>query len=189
MIAHFPDHLRPEKDKIVKVLKDGTRIGRGCSICGGLGLEETFDLNVLNFERIKFGGVRHQHALYNMFDLERLLAEGIPVPTQADKDCLKQILSAADNSPEKTIPSKFVKEISPLLKSNVAEREVLVQILALADVLKPESRKSCFDAYVRPSDWEVGSPHSDWNAPAEFWRGKDGVNWKAVEYWFPDLGS
>ncbi len=46
------------------------------------------DLNVLNFERIKWGGVRHGNLIYTLFDLEQFAKECIPEPTETDIEIL-----------------------------------------------------------------------------------------------------
>ena len=56
------------------------------------------DLNVLNFERIKWGGVRHNNGLYNWLDLSLLDKEDIPNPSKQDIDILTSILSTIHKS-------------------------------------------------------------------------------------------
>jgi len=43
--------------------------GRRCMVCGLYLNEKAVDLNVLNFERLKWGGVRHDHLEYAALDL------------------------------------------------------------------------------------------------------------------------
>lgn len=59
----------------------------------GRGNYENEDLNVLNFERIKWGGVRHGDLLYTLFDLEQFAKEQIPNPTELDIKLFKSILN------------------------------------------------------------------------------------------------
>ena len=75
-----------------------------CEVCrdvqyGSVGDEdyENTDLNVLNFERIKWGGVRHGEILYTLFDLRQFTQEVITVPTQGDVDIFKSILETIKN--------------------------------------------------------------------------------------------
>lgn len=49
-----------------------------------IGHGENIDLNILNFERIKWSGVRHNVGLYNWLDLVLIERENIPQPTYQD---------------------------------------------------------------------------------------------------------
>lgn len=151
-----------------------------CRICenvqyGVIGQEhyENEDLNVLNFERIKWGGVRHGQLIYTLFDLEQFVREQIPEPTDMDIEIFKSILSAAGSCSPGDYPSVLrdkLKDI-PNFRSNKDERTVIIEILACIEVLKPGS-------YNRPAagkhDWEY----------VEFWRGEDGYNPEIVEKYF-----
>lgn len=131
------------------------------------------DLNVLNFERIKWGGVRHGDLIYILFDLEQFAKEKIPEPTKEDIEIFKNILSAVSSCNQGDYPSILrdkLKDI-PNLKSNKDERSVLIEILACIEVLKPMS-------YDRPT-----SGKNDWGF-IEFWRGEDGYNKEIVEKYF-----
>lgn len=131
------------------------------------------DLNVLNFERIKWGGVRHGELIYILFDLEQFVKEQIPEPTKADIEIFKNILSVVNSCNEGDYPSVLrdkLKDISNL-KSNKAERSVIIEILACIEVLKPMS-------YDRPI-----SGKNDWRF-VEYWRGEDGYNKEIVEKYF-----
>ncbi len=151
-----------------------------CEICknlkyGVIGEEkyENEDLNVLNFERIKWGGVRHGDLLYTLFDLEQFAKEEIPEPTKEDVVILKGILDMVSSCNQGDFPSVLrdnIKDI-PNFKSNKNERRVILEILACIDILKPAS-------YNRP----IKSKH-DWTY-ITFWRGEDKYNKEAVDNYF-----
>ena len=131
------------------------------------------DLNVLNFERIKWGGVRHDELLYILFDLEQFKKEQIPEPTEADIAIFRSILKAVDSCGPGAYPSVLcdkLKEI-PTLKANKAQRQVLVEILACIDILRPLS-------YDRPIKGK-----NDWRF-VEYWRGEDGYDEETVKKLF-----
>lgn len=143
-----------------------------CGVTGEQHYENT-DLNVLNFERIKWGGVRHGQLIYTLFDLEQLQKEQVPEPTGIDIEIFKGILNAADACKPNDYPSVLrdkLKDI-PNLKSNESERSVILEILACIRVLKPLS-------YDRPT-----TGRHDWDF-IEFWRGGDGCSKDAVEKYF-----
>lgn len=98
-----------------------TAVSYTCKVCqdlkhGVIGRKNyaNSDLNVLNFERFKWGGGRHGDLLYTLFDLKQLKKEQIPGVL---RDKLKNV---------------------PGLKSNQDERLVLIEILACAEVLTPK---------------------------------------------------
>lgn len=157
-----------------------TAVSYTCKFCrnlkhGVIGNENYVDrdLNVLNFERIKWGGVRHGDLLYTLFDLKQFKKEQIPEPNAVDIAILKNMLRAIDSCKTGDYPGVLrdkLKEI-PELKSNKNERSILIEILACIGVLAPRS-------YDRPTKGK-----HDW-AFAEYWRGEDGYNMEAVEkYW------
>ena len=70
-----------------------------CQVCQSHGLlgqarYEQADLNVLNFERLKWGGVRHGDLLYTYFDLREFAKEVVDEPTEADLTLFRCILQA-----------------------------------------------------------------------------------------------
>ena len=160
--------------------KDGvvTYTSYTCEICrdskyGIIGDEEyeNVDLNVLNFERIKWGGVRHGDLDYTLFDLQQFELADIPEPTKEDIKIFKDILSVIENSEPEDYPSTLEKNISKVFKSSKSERQVLIEILACIEILKPAS-------YDRPSRGK-----NDW-VYVEYWRGEDKYNKAAVDKYF-----
>lgn len=121
------------------------------------------DLNVLNFERIKWGGVRHGELLYTMFDLRQFAQESLAEPTQEDATILRDILQVIKNSAPDDYPSALEKGLNGALKSSKSERQVLIEILAAIGVLKPAR-------YDRPI-----KGRNDW-VFSEYWRGEDGYD-------------
>ncbi len=151
-----------------------------CQICRDLkygiyghDFYENEDLNVLNFERIKWGGVRHGDLIYTFFDLEQFAKEQITDPTKEDLEILKGILSAAGSCKQGDYPSVLRDKIKdvPNFKSSKDERSIILAILACIGVLQPAS-------YDRPT-----SSKHDWTY-VEFWRGEDKYNKKAVDTYF-----
>ncbi len=131
------------------------------------------DLNVLNFERIKWGGVRHGVLEYAWFDLRQLAAADIPDPTQDDIALFKQILEAAAGCDANDGPGALEQKLKSVIASSKAERQALIDILACAGVLRPLS----FDRPV--------NGRSDWRY-AGAWRGADRYCEASVARWFAD---
>jgi hypothetical protein len=114
-----------------------TSMGYLCSICSSTRESRNVNLNILNFERIKWGGVRHgEDLVYNWFDLQQLSQINVEAPTNQDKKILKaifremkQAVSAKEGS------GKLKKRFKPLLPSNNDELDTLVNILAEAKLI------------------------------------------------------
>jgi hypothetical protein len=156
-----------------------------CAVCGEPRQQLKEDVNVLNFERFKWGGVRHLNMYYVAFDLARF-AETAPLkPTAEDRDLLKGILQAARDADPKLTSSKLEKALAPLIGGSKDTRGKLLEILGLAGVLVPQGYPNFFDAFV-PFE-EIDESYGDEEYPICWWRGRDGVNEKAVKYWWPRL--
>ncbi|WP_232699165.1 hypothetical protein [Brevibacillus daliensis] len=95
------------------------------------------DLNVLNFERIKWGGVRLNHILYVLLDLELLSKEeGIDVQEE-DVAILRQVLETISSSEPTDAARQLEKRLHGVFPSNKQERDVFMEILATAGILAP----------------------------------------------------
>lgn len=134
---------------------------------------EQEDLNVLNFERIKWGGVRHGDLIYTFFDLEQFSKEQIAEPTNEDIEIFKGILNTISTCKQGDYPSVLRDKLKdvPDLKSSKNERSIILEILACIEVLKPKS-------YDRPTTHK-----NDWTY-VEFWRGEDKYNVEIVNKYF-----
>jgi len=153
-----------------------------CATCG-LPPRVTADLSILNFERLKWGGVRHDEITFEMFDLEQLAEQEPRVPTQADWESLARILDLAASAPQSVTSLK--RSLGSVLSSNDPERDVLCHILAYLGVLAPVDCPSYHTAYVPFARRGDGRPRSDQRYPLSWWTG--GLNPAAVEFWFPQL--
>ena len=128
------------------------------------------DLNVLNFERLKWGGVRHGELLYTWFDLTQFGQWDVPEPSLADRQHLRAVLDTIVSAAPAETPGQLAKRLADALPSNQAERATLLEILASIDVLQAKQTRH-------------GKVFTDWNF-AEHWRGADGVNPAQLQAWF-----
>jgi len=140
-----------------------------------LGHGDNEDLNVLNFERIKWGGVRHNNGLYNWLDLTLLNKENVSSPTEQDIGTMKLILDVIDKSENGETPSKLRDRLKDVLKGSKEERHVIMEILGCANILKP----SRFDRK------EPGK--HDWTFVLH-WRGEDKYDRANVRKYFSQYG-
>ena len=171
---HLPAHkLKTERD------------WPGCAICGSdVGGKWPEDLSVLNFERFRWGGVRHDDPVYIGFDLQRFAERELPPYTKEDEAIMREVLKFADSQPPKTRPSQLAKEIK-VVPGSIEQRKKLVEILGFAGILQSAKHTGYFTAFTPLIDCEETA--GEWNYPVCWWRGSDGVNWDAVKFWFPKL--
>jgi hypothetical protein len=161
-----------------------------CDICGDYSKTEIVDWNVLNFERMKWGGVRHDYPRYIRFDLELFSQLEEMRPTEQDWDLLRIILRLARDQSADARPSDLERAIGKVMPSNKSERRQMMQILAYSGVLHPRNQSSLFDTFT-PSSARNMPPAAklDWSYPMAWWRGTDGVRADAISYWFPDIAD
>ena len=160
-----------------------------CSICGEydrLGMRE--DLNVLNFERLKWGGIRHDNPIYQLFDLTQF--EKLPAVEATKEDCeiLQSILAAALSLPADAWCRDLEKSISRFFPSSKSERESLLHILSYSGTIAPRERPGFFRDWptiVQREQRPTGK--IDWTYPIMWWYGRHGVNYEAVDHYFPTL--
>lgn len=161
-----------------------------CEICGGVEIEHraTVDLNVLNFERFKWGGVRKLDLTYLMLDLTEFEKAEKITPAPEDYAIFQEIISMCSTVPDHERASSLVKRLSGVFKSNSAERRSLIETLGICGILQPANQLTFFDGFVEAKDQKhTGEHHNDWGYPVMWWRGSDGVNDRAVQHYFPGL--
>ena len=133
-------------------------------------IDEEDDINILNFERIKWGGVRHSRVLYNYIDLKILQTEIISEPTIDDINIFNSILLAIENSKPTDTASMLRDNLKNTWNVSKDERGVLLEILGCCGILET-------------LDYDRKEPHRhDWKF-VTFWRGQDKYNkQKVIEY-------
>lgn len=177
VLQHFPGHEWSGNEK-------------HCRTCGSYHRTEPSltDLNVLNFERLKWGGVRHSQPLYAAFDLERFKTLEPVTPTPEHVSLLRAVLQGIQEAPDETSSAKLQAFLPKDLKSNKAERDILVAILGIAGVLETNEHRGFLSNFIPVSKRE--SPDRrfvDMAYPACWWTGFEGVNWTAARHWFGHL--
>lgn len=118
------------------------------------------DLNVLNFERMKWGGVRHGWLLYCLMDLELLLLDDtIPYEvTVEDQMILAKLLETAQTGDPKDSARSLEKKWKECLPPSKQERDVLLEIWAAAGILvpgdTPRKRKGGLSDFEFVAEWQ-----------------------------------
>ena len=159
-----------------------------CTICGSFKHPSPFDLSLFNFERYKWGGVRHEHPEYIAFDLEQFSKLEPVKPTIQDLDLMRNIIDTIRQTKPEARPRDVEKELRVTLVSNIKEREILLEILAYCGILQPGKHEGYYQSF--PHYFKRTFPHVnkiDWTYPICWWHGLDGVNEDALAYYFPQL--
>jgi hypothetical protein len=159
--------------------------GSSCVICSEYDSREPTDLNVLNFERFKFGGVRHLQPLYIWLDLTLFGKEKLEEPTSQDIDLLKNILDQLSSLSSKKL-SDAEKAIK-FPKSNKNERVGLISTLGYCGILNVPNYPCFYEEYISCNQREHSNySKSDWPFPTDIWLPQYGINEKSVMHWFSD---
>jgi hypothetical protein len=160
-----------------------------CPVCGIYEFaDEPKDISVLNFERFKWGGVRHSNPIYIGFDLEELAKQPSPRPTLEDRQIMVNILQAARSVPMDARLSDLEKKLAAVFPSNRQERRALIGILGYCGILVDSAKPTFLDTFPHFCAREE-TPYwkDDWPYPVGWWRGASGVAEKGVAFWFPSL--
>lgn len=141
-----------------------------CGICksfryGVVGDKEykNVDINVFNFERLKWGGLRHGDILYTYFDLRMFLDADIDEPNEADIKILRDMINVIRRCKPDENYEALEKKLRNVITSTKEEREYLIEMLACFGILEPKS-------YNRPCKKRPNWVH------LQHWRGEDGYN-------------
>lgn len=164
-----------------------------CRVCGWAQMprpEEEPDPVHLERERVKYGGVRHDHVDYALLDLSQFRALPPREPTAEDWRCLALILRTPAVLQPAAKGVDLARALKGVLPSNKVEREVLVQILGYAGILCAPDKPRFFDTFIAPDARERPNTHfADWPFPVTWWRAGQGVRADATEYWFPEIAA
>jgi hypothetical protein len=152
---------------------------RRCRVCGLYDYTQVkdHDLNVLNFERLKWGGVRHSDPVYAALDLELFSEAPPPAPTEGDLRIFRELIAAIAAVPPAVTSAQLHKYLPGSLKANKAERDQLIAILGLCGVLGTSHHPGFGVAFVPVHQRVLPDRHYvDMEYPACWWRGGDGLN-------------
>jgi len=157
-----------------------------CRICGLTRDDEPGDMNVLNFERFKWGGARHD-LCYVAFDLEQFLRAPKLAADDAATTLGRQLLEALRRVPPHETASAALKHLV-MIKGNVNERASLLDILGVCGVLSTAEHPGYLTTFI-PHDERHIPPYRnvERSYPVCWWRGSDGVNEAAVHEYLERL--
>lgn len=156
-----------------------------CDCCGLYLNDGIEDLSIMNFERLKWGGVRHLHPTYAMFDLELFIEHQPPVPTSEDIALFRQLVTAMERLPPEVSSAELQGHFGKILKSNKAERDGIVAALGYCGVLVTPGHSNFSDGFVAanrrplPDRRFVDMPY-----PACWWNSASGISSERVDVVF-----
>ena len=161
-----------------------------CGHCGMYVKQEPLDLNVLNFERLKWGGVRHLHVEYALLDLTLFNQSSAAAPTSKDIDIFWELISACREAGDEVTSSSLHKSLPRSLKGNKAEKDTLVAILGFTGVLGTTVHPGFDSTFVPANARELPNRRFvDMSYPACWWTGTEGVNEKALTEFFGHIAQ
>ena len=160
-----------------------------CSICGiqgdrRLGVQ---DVNVLNFERYQWGGVRHDEDIYATVDLEWFSRLPPIIPGKPDVEMLRDLLTSLRTIPKKVSAAQVHRHFPKSIPSSKQERNVLVAILGFSGVLNTGIHPSYLFAFVPEDEREDPARASEMSYPACWWDSTMGLDDEAIDHWFGHL--
>ena len=155
-----------------------SRWSASCGECSASDHDRLEDLNVLSFERHKWGGVRHGQPVYAWFDLDVFARSQRPSETPGDVDILNRLIDAARAAAADARPADLERAIAPLVPSTKDERRTLLGILSMCDILAAPEHPGLLAQWVPYSERQPPPKPSknDWMYPMFWWRGAFGVN-------------
>ncbi|MGW7683663.1 hypothetical protein ACWGID_23200 [Kribbella sp. NPDC054772] len=161
--------------------------GRQCAVCGLYSESAAEDLNVLNFERFKWGGVRRDNINYVAFDLQQFRLAPRLEPTAEDIRLGRTVLETLNDLPPDITASQAAAQLG-FVKGNKAEREVLLDILGICGVLDTDDHPGFAREFVPWSARDLPSQRFVERAyPACWWKAAAGVNAGAAKSVLPTL--
>ena len=161
-----------------------------CYLCGWYAWSENpseWELrhgqSVFNFERYKFGGVRHTYLDYALFDLEQFLKLPKVEFTQDDKEILFKVLACQSKLEPKNKVGKYrdlvVKE--KIFKTNRNEVSNLLDELGICGVLASHDYPCYEERFADEYERAPMEAKNDFAYPVNAWHVRDGVNEERFE--------
>jgi hypothetical protein len=151
-----------------------------CPVCGCFS-SGNIDLNVLNFERHKWGGVRLLSLEYIWFDLMRFKKEKYEVK-QSNNQLINNLSFTLSSASKGLSASKIQQELSKHIKSNKAEREVLLGVFGICNILNHPEHQGFLYAFTEYKNRQLPDQRFiDLEYPFCWYNSDFGVNEKALE--------
>lgn len=134
-------------------------------------------------QRYKYGGVMHTNIDFTLYDLEQFLKLPKVIPTDEDKEIIKNILMCAKQLKDTDKAGKLRDTIlkQKIFKTNKDEVSVLLDILGICGILASKDFPSYYDNFVDEYQRSPIEHKNDFKYPVNRWRKMDGINYKQFE--------
>lgn len=156
-----------------------------CTICGAFKLQN-IDLTITNCARFLYGSLKTMKPaeLALFLELNNKLPSAAPVKTQKLTAIIKEIAI----SPPNETPSSLLIRLTKLKELKIPKDQIrgLLETFGYLGILQSPMNKGYLYKFTPPFTHPAKSSKSDWRYPLDFWKGADGVNLEALEYWFTD---
>lgn len=145
-------------------------------------------LNILNFERYRYGGVRHTKLNYAIFDLEQFLKLPKVEPTEADKRIFREILACVGALAGSEKVGKLRDTISKakIFRSNRNELSVLLDELGICGILAGKEAPAYDEYFANEYERSPVEHTNDFAYPVNRWHAADGINTEKLKEIFGD---
>lgn len=168
-----------------------------CYLCGWYAWKDEPDdldlqlssYNTYNYERYKYGGVRHTNINYALFDLEQFLKLPKVSPCDEDIRIFKAILSCVDKLEPKDKVGKLRALITKerILKSNKDEVSTLLGSMGICGILAGKDYPS-YDIYFANEYERAPTEYTnDYAYPVNRWYARDGINTEKLKEVFGNV--
>lgn len=158
-----------------------------CKICGYHELLDIHELSLMNFTRlIDSCHIISEYIVMICFYLQQFNKLEYIKPKILDFEIFNMILEKIQNFEKEGTIGKLEKEISKIkvFKSNKYQRVSLLEALGFCSILETEKYKGFYPNFIPWNKRNEGHIRNDWQYPVQFWKGKDGINKKALDFWF-----
>ena len=158
-----------------------------CNICNWFEIPQNvsdnykkkYGYNILNLERFKWGGVRHDQLIYVYLDLKLFLELPKVNPKNEDYKILFNTLSYIDKlQPNNKVGkySDYIVKHKPF-PTNKNEVKSFLEILGICGVLSSKKYPCCDEKYIPADSSRDPVEHlNDFLYPVNRWKASDGVN-------------
>ncbi|UOD32307.1 hypothetical protein INH39_11925 [Massilia violaceinigra] len=160
-----------------------------CAICSGWEICKEVDATDWNVDRHCAGSLG---LLKTPEVIQFYLAQHLQLARQASRaedfrivNAVFDTLRSLDAGIKPTDVHRFLRNIAGF-KATVYQCRLLLEMLGIAGILETGNQKGYLTHYTNPGLAPSKSHKSDWAYPVDFWTGADGLNQKALAFWFGD---
>lgn len=159
-----------------------------CAVCAQLDRSHE-DLNRLNFERFKWGGLQRDNIFFVAFDLEQFLRAPVERPTGKSIEVGRRMIQALRNAPANATAGQVAAGLKAV-KGSTPEREALLDILGVCGILRTAEHSGYATGFVPAAARKLPrGGYAPRAYPVCWWQGSDRVDDEALQMFLPMLAG